>query len=68
MAKKTKTLSDQLRRLIDGSEHSRYRIAIDAEIDHSQMSRFMAGTGRLTTDSMDRIGRALNLELRTRGK
>ncbi len=65
--KKRKPLSAQLRLLVDDSELSRYRIAIESDIDHSQLSRFMAGTGRLTTDSMDRIGETLKLELQVRG-
>ena len=68
MPKKYKPLSDQLRKLIEDSELTRYRIAIDAEIDHSQLSRFMKGNGRLTTDSMDRIGKVLELELKVKGE
>ena len=59
--KRQKKLSDQLRRIIKDSELSQYRIALDSDVDKSQLSRFLHGTGRLTTDSLDRIGKTLGL-------
>ena len=59
MAKKTKEpkpLSEQLRDLILNGPRTRYAIAKAANIDQAHMSRFCHGTGRLTTDSLDRIG------------
>ena len=64
--RKTNLLSNQLRQLIHDSELTRYRIAVDAKIDHSQMTRFMQGKARLTTDSLDRIGVVMNLELKVK--
>ena len=53
--KDSETLSDQLRNIIAGHELSRYAICKAAELDPSQMHRFSNRTGRLTTDSMDRL-------------
>ena len=55
------TLSQQLRTIIKTSELSRYRIALDSGVDASQLHRFVNGTGRLTTDSLDKIGAVLKL-------
>lgn len=63
---KQKPLTDQMRRLIDASEHSRYRIAIECGIDHSTMSRFMAGKCGLSVDSIDALAAFLNWELTER--
>jgi len=61
--KQPKKLSDQLRAAIDASEMTRYRIALEAEIDHATLSRFMNGKGGLSVDSMDRLADTLGLEL-----
>ena len=37
--------------------------AVDALVDASQLHRFVNGTGRLTTDSPDKIGAALRLRI-----
>ena len=56
-------LSEQLRKIILDHELSRYAICKAAAVDPGQMHRFIKGTGRLTTDSLDRIGRVLDLQL-----
>ena len=56
-------LSDQLRGIITGHELSRYAICKAAKVDPGQMHRFLKGTGRLTTDSLDRIGAVLKLRI-----
>ena len=61
-AKQT-TLSDQLRAIIANGELSRYEIAKRSGVDASQLHRFVYGTGRLTTDSLDKIGAALRLRI-----
>ena len=68
MAKRLKPLSEQLRKLIKDSELSRYEIAKRSEVDASQLHRFVNGTGRLTTDSLDRIGEVLGLSFTTKGE
>lgn len=61
-------LSDQLRKIIRESGLSRYRICKMASLDPSQMHRFLRGEGRLTNDSLDRLGEALGLRFVTTEK
>jgi len=64
MAKrKIQPLSEQLRRLIEKGPLTRYRIAKESGVDASQLFRFVNGTGRLTTDSLDKIGEVLKLRI-----
>jgi len=55
------SLSEQLRKLIGNADISRYEISKRSGVDASQLHRFINGTGRLTTDSLDRIGEVLGL-------
>ena len=59
--KRLKSLSDQLRGIIARCELSRYEIAKQSGVDASQLHRFVNGTGRLTNDSLDKIGKVLQL-------
>jgi transcriptional regulator with XRE-family HTH domain len=59
--RKPATLSDQLRHIIEAGELSRYEIAKQSGVDASQLHRFVKGNGRLTTDSLDKIGAVLKL-------
>ena len=61
------TLSEQLRRHIAKSGLSRRAICLAAEVDPSQLHRFIHGTGRLTNDTMDRVAAVLGLVLRNEG-
>ena len=63
MARKRHKVSDVLRAAIDSADSSRYRIALDAEVDHASLSRFMNGTCGLSLDSVDRLAEVLGLEL-----
>ena len=64
MAKrKPKPLSEQLRRLIEQGPLTRYRIAKDSGVDASQLLRFVHRRGKLTTDSLDKIGEVLKLQI-----
>ena len=65
VSRKSERLSEQLRRIIEDSELSRYEISKQSGIDASQLHRFVKGKGRLTTDSLDRIGIVLKLKLMT---
>jgi transcriptional regulator with XRE-family HTH domain len=56
-------LSEQLRRIIESGDMSRYELAKRSGVDASQLCRFFHGKGRLTTDSLDRIGMVLGLSL-----
>ena len=58
-----KTISDQLRHIIEMGPLSRYRIAKDSGVDASQLLRFVRGDGRLTNNSLDKIGKVLKLRL-----
>ena len=63
MAKRSDSVSDQLRRIIDESELSRNRICIASDIDPSHLHRFVHGTGRLTNDTIDKLAPVLGLRL-----
>ena len=54
MARKRPKFSDQLRRAVDASGLSRYRIAKLLGVSESLLSRFMAGRwlGQLTLDAL----------------
>ena len=67
--KKAVTLSEQLRHIIEAGEMSRYEIAKRSGVDASQLHRFVRGTGRLTTESLDKIGAVLGQRfIQERGK
>ena len=59
--RKPATLSDQLRHIIEAGALSRYEIAKQSGVDASQLHRFVKRKGRLTTDSLDKIGEVLKL-------
>lgn len=60
---RSKKMSDQLRHIINSGPLTRYRVSKDSGVDASQISRFMNGTGRLTTDSLDKVGKVLKLRI-----
>ena len=62
VAKKV-SLSDQLRRAIDASGKSRYRIAKDLDVSEATLSRFMSGERGLTLKLLDRLTEYLGLSL-----
>jgi transcriptional regulator with XRE-family HTH domain len=53
--------SDQLRRAVDGSGLSRYRIAQELGCAQSLLSRFMSGKGGLSLDTLDALAELLGL-------
>ena len=61
--RKPKSLSDQLRKIIEHGPLTRYRISKDSGVDASQLLRFVHGRGKLTTDTLDRIGDVLKLRI-----
>jgi len=63
MAKKPKTISDQLRAAIENAPVSRYRISQDTDIAEPTLSRFMTGKGGLRLSAIDAIGEYLGLKL-----
>ena len=63
MARRSKTLVDQIRRAVDDCGMSRYALGQIIGMDKGQMSRFMAGKGFLSEASMNRLAEALNLSV-----
>ena len=55
------SFSDQIRRAVDRSGYSRYRIWKEIGIDQAVMSRFMSGQGGLSIQSLDRLAKLLGL-------
>jgi DNA-binding phage protein len=62
------TITDQIRRIIEQDERTYYRIAKDAGIHQSQLLRFVSGEVNGTGNTLDRLGEALNLEVRVTTK
>ena len=67
MARERTKLSDQLRRAIDASDKSRYRISKETGIAQETLSRFMSGKGGLSIDGIDKLAECLGLRLDNRG-
>lgn len=61
--KEQKLLSDQLREILDSGPMTRYRLAKEAGVDQGQLSRFVLGKGQMTFNTLDRIGKVLELRL-----
>ena len=59
---------DELRRAIEDSPESRYRLSKKTGIEQSQLSRFMAGSVRLGVESVERLAQALGYEIVMRKK
>ncbi len=58
-----KPILDQIRKTIESSEVSRYRIAKDVGIDQGQMSRMMRGQTSLSLEALERLCEYLDLEI-----
>src|SRR5262245_11382453 len=58
-------LSDQVRRAVDASGMSRYRIAKELGVAESTMSRFMARKGGLSMEYLDALADLLGLDIMT---
>ena len=61
-------LLDEIKRAIDASGKTRYRIAQEADIAQSQLSRLMRGDAGLSVDSVERLADYLGLEITIRPK
>ena len=68
MGEKRTKVSDQIRRAVEASGVSRYRIAQATGIKQSTLSRFMAGTGGMTVETLDKLAEYLGLEIVVKGK
>jgi transcriptional regulator with XRE-family HTH domain len=65
MAERRVKLSDQVRRAVDASGLSRYRIAKEIHVAESTMSRFMSGRTGLSMEYLDRLADLLDLDITT---
>ena len=65
MGKKPIKLSDQVRRAVDASGLSRYRISKEIGVAESTMSRFMSGQGGLSLANLDALADLLGLDITT---
>ena len=63
MQRKRVKLSEQVRRAVDSSGTSRYRICMETGIDQASFSRFMAGKVGLTQANLDAVADVLGLEV-----
>jgi hypothetical protein len=63
MAKKREKFSDQIRRAVDASGQSRYRICKALGLAEATMSRFMNGHGGLSMACLDDLADLLDLNL-----
>ena len=61
-------LSDQLRNAIMASDQSRYAMCKQIDLDQSVLSRFVAGKGGLSIESLDKLAEVLGLVLVTKNK
>lgn len=68
MRKKRSKVSDQIRVAIESCGVSRYRIAKDTGIDSATLCRFMADTGGMTVETLDKLAEYLGLEIVVKGK
>ena len=65
MKRPSSKLSDEIRRAVDASGFSRYRICKEISLPEASMSRFMAGKTGLETATLDRLAAFLNLHVDT---
>ena len=59
---------EQLRRAIQASEKTRYKLWMETGIDQGQLARFMAGESGLSVESTEKLIEALGLEVVIRPK
>ena len=59
---------DDIRKAIDASDKSRYRIAKDTGISESHLGQLMAGTKGLSIDALELLADYLGLEIVTQPK
>jgi transcriptional regulator with XRE-family HTH domain len=63
MSNKRESFADQIRRLIEASGKTRYRIGVETDIDHATISRFMNGKGGLSTLQLDALAELLGWKI-----
>ena len=60
----SKSISETLRDALRGDGRTMYRLSKDANVDAAVLSRFLSGERDVSLRVMDRLCRALGLELR----
>lgn len=68
MGKKRNKISEQVRRAVNESGLSRYRICKTGGIDQAAMSRFMSGKMEIKIGTLDALADVLGLEIVVCGK
>jgi len=68
MGKQRYKLSDEIRRAVDASGLSRYRICKELGIGEATMSRFMSGQGGLSMATLDALAELLDLTITKRNR
>lgn len=63
MSKKRIRFSDQIRRAVNSSDLSRYRICKEAGIDQATFSRFMSGKVGMALPTLDALAATLDLHI-----
>ena len=58
----------ELRKAIRASEKTRYSLWQETGIDQGQLARFMAGKGGLSVENLEKLVKALGLEIIVRPK
>ncbi len=59
---------NQLRKAIETSDKTRYRLWQETGVDQGQLARFMAGESGLSIDSTERLAEAMGFEIVVRPK
>ena len=59
---------DEIRRAVEASGKTRYRIAKESGIAESQLSRLMSGERGLSVECLERLADSLGLEIAIRPK
>jgi hypothetical protein len=62
------SLSDQLRKAVLNSGLTRYRVAVDAQVDHAVLRRFLSGERDIKLQTADRLAEYLGFELKKERK
>lgn len=54
---------DDLRKAIDASGKSRYRLWQETDVSQAQLSQFMAGSKGLSVEALERLAAALGMDI-----
>ena len=60
------SFTDQVRRAIQRSGITRYRLSVESGVDQAALSRFMNGTG-VTTLTLDALAEVLRMKVEAKG-